>query len=160
MKLLRPHIPIRTQCIVALRQLGEMWPEEVLSSRSNKAVLLDDLLKRLSEMTGAEDLQLDHQPALALREKVFRNGVHIEYRPHSCDPEYLIWRDKHAHRIKTIVRGDGAQFSDLALIRRQKRRERKAAEAKMRNKLSKWRTRREEIKSRWPKRSFQKRRKP
>lgn len=156
MKLLRPHIPIRTQCIVALKQLGELWPEDVLSATKNKTILLDDLLKRLSDLIGAEDLQLDHQPALALREKVFLNGEHVEYQPHSCDPEHLIWRDKDAHRIKTNVRGDGAQFSDLALIRRKKRREKKAAEAKMRGKRHRFGKRRKEIRGKWkwPKRKF------
>lgn len=133
-----------------------MWPEDVLKANKNKTLLLDELLQRLCNLIGAEELHLDHEPALALREKIFRDGKHVEYRPHSCDPEHLIWRDKQDHKIKTIVRGDGAQFSDLALIRRKKRREKKAAEAKMRNKRHGFGKRRKEIRGRWkwPKRKF------
>lgn len=153
MKLLRPHISIHIRCIVAMRQLGEMWPEQVLSIHKNKTVLLKHLLNRLTELIGAERLQLDHQPALALRKKIFRNGVHVEYRPHSSDPEHLIWREKNAHRIKTQVRGDHGQFSDLALIRREKRRAKK-----LKKNPRTWQSKpMRSGKAKWPKRSFPKR---
>jgi hypothetical protein len=177
MRLLRPHIPIQTQCLIALKQLGELWPDDVLAANRNKKDLLDRLLDQLSELLGAEHLQLDHNPALALRDKVFSNGVHIEYKPHSCDPEFLVWRDANAHRIKTNFHGDGAQFSDWALIRRERRRNRKknaeksgkrksnfgvplAAASGFPKKPSRDKSRtRSAVKKkyRWPKRSFQKR---
>jgi len=62
------------------------------------------------------------------------------YHPDANDPQYLIYRSAANHDIKTRVRGDGAQFSDLALIRRQKKRDRPPKEKRP-----------------WPKRKFPKR---
>ena len=49
------------------------------------------------------------------------------YYPDANDPEFLIYRTKAAHDIKTRVHGDGAQLSDLAIARKRKRQERKLA---------------------------------
>lgn len=166
-RLLRPPIPLDVKCKVALRQLGEMWPGDVLAEhKRGLGRLLRTLLAQLSDLLGCEpaDLRLDHNPALAIREKVFRRGVHVDYVPPANDPEWLIYRDKHAHDIKTRVRGDGAQFSDLALIRRQKKRQRKASPSRGRKSikpvdfLKKAPKRKIKGKSNWPKRSFPKRR--
>jgi hypothetical protein len=42
----------------------------------------------------------------------------------------LIYRTKEDHRLKTLVRGDGAQLSDAAIARKRKRKERKATRPK------------------------------
>jgi len=73
----------------------------------------------------AGDYQLDHDPALINRPynpKI--KNVAARYTPNANDPNYLIYRTKEDHDIKTRVHGDGAQYSDLALRRKLKRIER------------------------------------
>lgn len=129
-RLLRPHIPLKVRCRVVLRQLGEMWPDQFFESAKligwNTRETLDHLLARLAELLACDvkSLALDHDPALGAREKVFRKGEHIGYRPDANDPEHLIYREKHAHHIKTNVRGDGAQHPDRVLIKKNRRIER------------------------------------
>ena len=67
-------------------------------------------------------LHLDHDPPLCLREIIdAENGV---YKPDANDPDYLTYRTVSDHRIKTYIRGDGAQFSDAAKRRRKIKSER------------------------------------
>lgn len=126
-RLLRPHIPLEVRCRVVLRQLGEMWPDQFFESANligwNTREMLDHLLGRLAELLACDvkSLALDHDPALGAREKVFRKGEHVGYRPDANDPEYLIYRERHAHHIKTNVRGDGAQHPDRVLIKKNRR---------------------------------------
>lgn len=161
-RLLRPAIPLDVRCLVAMRQLGEMWPNSVLDAhKRGHGRLLRTLLASLAEQLGCEpgDLQLDHDPALGVREKVFRDGVHVDYVPPANDPGALIYREKTAHGIKTRVRGERGQFSDLTLIKRQRRRERpRPAKPKARLKTKGFA--KIKNKSNWPKRPFQNRRKP
>lgn len=143
--LYRPHIPYEVRCRVALRQLGGYNIDAKIESEHPAAgglgyekllrtVLLPSLVARLG--CTVSDLRLDHNPALGLRRKrrtgqtVMRGGVLIDvvkYTPDANDPDALIYRDDHAHHIKTNVRGDGAQFSDTALMKRERRRKKKAA---------------------------------
>lgn len=129
-RLLRPYIPLEVRCRVVLRQLGEMWPDQFFESARligwNMRETLDHLLGRLAELLACDvkSLALDHDPALGARRKVFRKGVHVGYVPDANDPEYLIYREKHAHHIKTNVRGDGAQHPDRVLIKKNRRIER------------------------------------
>lgn len=134
-RLLRPNIPLEVECRVALRQLGEMWPDKVIGEwrygprnrARNFTLLRSRLLAQLCQLLNCEpvDLRLDHDPALGAREKVFdRNGKHVGYVPDANDPEHLIYREKHAHHIKTNVRGDGAQHPDRVLIKKNRRIER------------------------------------
>lgn len=138
-RLLRPHVPVEVRVRVALRQLGEIWPDEIIrlhqEARSSMGHLLKVRLERLAELLGCavRDLRLDHDPALGAREKVFRKGQHVGYRPDANDPEHLRYRphgpEFHgSHLVKTNVRGDGAQFPDRVLIKRARRREREAKE--------------------------------
>lgn len=155
-RLLRPAIPVETKCRVALHQLGEMWPDAVIDAhRRNLGRLLRGLLDRLGPLLGCEaaGLHLDHNPALAVRKKVMRKGVHVGYRPDANDPEHLIYREKHAHHIKTQVRGDGAQFPDRVLIKRERRREKRLKTVDF---LKKPPDNKFKGKSKWPKRSFPK----
>lgn len=133
-RLLRPPIPVEVKCRVTLRQLGEMWPDDLIEEwrydrrkrARNLSKLLAFSLSRLAALLTCEiaDLRLDHDPALGARQKVFRKGVHVGYVPDANDPEHLIYREKHAHHIKTNVRGDGAQHPDRVLIKKNRRIER------------------------------------
>lgn len=146
MRLPRPHIPLKIRCLIVLRQLGEMWPHDVIQEwRANPTVapehrptygkLLAERLRLLAALLRCElaDLRLDHDPPLGAREKVFKNGEHVGYKPGANDPEHLFYRPHgtgHAgsHDVKTRIRGDHGQFSDVALIKRARRRERKPAQ--------------------------------
>jgi hypothetical protein len=76
----------------------------------------------LGLLFGEQKIQLDHNPALTNRPFNEKTG---KYTPDANNPEFLIYRTKAAHDIKTRVRGDGAQLSDLAIARKRKRIERK-----------------------------------
>jgi hypothetical protein len=165
-RLLRPHIPLMVRCQVALKQSGEMWIEDYIREWKEKRIVLGGLgellelkLEYIALMLRCErkDLRLDHNPALGAREKVFRKGVHVGYRPDANDPDHLIYREKHAHHIKTNVRGDGAQHPDRVLIKR----ERKRLNKTKKKKRHKWGSRgfrsaadKSKPKRKWPKRSF------
>ncbi len=136
-RLLRPHIPLKIRCAVARRQIVE----RIKHGLSSSAVLtmagqhrssgkeLKVLLSYLARSLGCEvsDLRLDHDPALENRPF---NARTKKYMPDANDPEFLIYRTKEDHRIKTLVRGDGAQLSDAAIARKRKRKERKARRPK------------------------------
>ena len=135
-RLLRPPIGIETKLRVVLRQLGEMFIDEVIRlnryvpresvHRRSLSKLLDEKLEEFAALLKCDvrALRLDHDPALGARRKVFRKGEHVGYVPDANDPEHLIYREKHAHHIKTNVRGDGAQHPDRVLIKKNRRLER------------------------------------
>jgi hypothetical protein len=134
-RLYRPHIPLRVRCRVAMRQLGEFWPEVALTANAGGLqAFLDRLLYKLTWLLAGTDgtLHLDHNPALALRKRR-GEGKGTVYDPHANDPDYLEYRTAHTHHIKTQVRGDGAQYPDRVLIKRERRRKRKL-KAKRRHK--------------------------
>lgn len=70
------------------------------------------------------EAHLDHDPPLRARAFNDRTG---QYFPDANDPDYLVWRDKEGHRIKTYVRGEHGQYSDTILIARERKREKKKA---------------------------------
>lgn len=112
-KLLRPYIPISVRVQVAERMAGLkcMDPSQSVQLRSLLQLMFYD-----------ETVHLDHDPALENRKKIYRKGVHVEYDPPANHPDFLIYRTKQDHQIKTNVRGDGAQYSDRALAARERRR--------------------------------------
>lgn len=126
-RLYRPHIPLSVRLDVVHRQLQRMGKETIVFESETKASQLAGLLRFLAHQLGCEakDLRLDHDPALCNRQQ-FRNGRGeiVRYVPDANDPNHLIYRTKADHDIKTRVRGPGAQFSDLALLRREKKRQR------------------------------------
>ena len=127
MKLRRPYIPLEIRIAVACRQLSlaEDYKMKLLASGRREGVLatlLRDLADHLECDVG--DLQLDHNPALQNRKQIRHRGTLIDYDPPANDPDFLIYRDKAGHYIKTNVRGDGAQYSDRVLAKREKRRNR------------------------------------
>lgn len=153
MKLWRPHIPVEIKCRVALRQLGEMWPDKVIEAhktrpsdaylkgvgvfvpRGGLGVLLSETLDKLADLLGCNrnDLRLDHDPPLAARPQHRKGlGRKTYYLPDANDPNHLFYRPHGpqfvgSHLIKTNVRGDNGQFPDRVLIKRERRRQEKAA---------------------------------
>lgn len=133
MKLQRPYIPIRIRIKVASRQLRHFGASDALLTRERferEDVYLDRMLTGLSLYLNGnifQPLHLDHDPALCNR-KFFQRTM--RYEPAANDPRYLIYRTEAEHDIKTRVRGDGAQLSDLALRRKFKRIEKRKREGK------------------------------
>lgn len=150
-KLVRPNPSVEVRCRVALRQLGEMFPDAVIDAnrahpkdaylknvapnvvRLSLGRLLVTLKARLAELLGCSvsDLRLDHDPALENREKRFnRAGVHVDYVPPANDKDFLRYRP-HAttfagsHDVKTRIRGDHGQLSDNSLAKKERKRRRK-----------------------------------
>lgn len=155
-RLYRPHIPLSVRLDVVHRQLQRMGKQTVVFEQETKASQLAGLLKFLAYQLGCDpkDLRLDHDPALCNRQRR-GEGRKTRYTPDANDPEHLIYRTHAAHDIKTRIRGDGAQHSDLALRRIAKRRERKAGRGKLStNRLAKPAKRRN--KTAWPKRPMPK----
>lgn len=121
MRLVRPHIPIGVRLEVIARQLQEAGKlYEVLTVVALTMGPSARLAYLLKCKFGEEKVHLDHDPPLCLRE-IVEEGV---YRPAANDPEFLVYRTEQDHRIKTFVRGDGAQFSDAAKRRRKIKSER------------------------------------
>ena len=129
----RPHIPLGTKLSVAERQLGRTW-EIRGQTRTEKLRLMLKLL------FDGKPAHLDHDPPLRARAFNSRTG---KYSPNANDPNYLIYREKEEHRVKTFVRGEHGQYSDTILIARERKREKKRA-GKRRKYL-------------WPKRKIQNR---
>lgn len=148
-RLYRPVVPVEVKCRVALRQLGEMFPDRVIKENRARADagymvgivglrrpslgrLLEGKLRALAELLGcaAEELRLDHDPPLAARPKHRRGlGKKTHYVPDANDPDHLFYRPHgphHAksHLIKTNVRGDHGQHPDRDLIKKARKLER------------------------------------
>jgi hypothetical protein len=157
-RLLRPHVPLEVRCRVAARQLGLYGPNSI-DIKGKAAELLARMLEMLAQEMGCEvcHLHLDHDPALGARQKLVKGGVHVGYVPDANDPAFLIYREKHAHHIKTNVRGEGAQHPDRVLIKKERRREGRSTKKRS----SSWPRRKLQGQSIWPKgRKIQNRRKP
>lgn len=114
MKPNRPYIPYSVRVQVAARQAiaAGVYPRGTEIGSWPYARQLRELLYVLF---GDEKVHLDHDPALENRQKVIRRDGQIGgYTPAANDPEFLIYRIVEGHRIKTYVRGDGAQRSDVS----------------------------------------------
>jgi hypothetical protein len=124
MKLPRPYIPLSVRIKVARRQLMQKgWTKAKLDNhkRKNKQSYLDNLLTLLFDPSQPIIVHMDHDPPLMLRDIIKTRDGTIRYMPDANDPEYLIYRKADDHKIKTLVRGDGAQRSDFAQRRYLKR---------------------------------------
>lgn len=125
MSSLRKHIPLKAQLHAALYQLG-FEPHEV---------------------------ELDHDPALALRERCPTTGDTI---PAANDPKFLVWRPIADHRQKTFGKGGEKRVttlgSDIHAIAKTRRLSKEHEE--FRRRLLEKPPRQERPKSRWPKRKF------
>ena len=133
-RLPRRHIPLEVKCRVALAQLGEMWPDDVIAhwrprepaARSvpsgeplgprGLGRLLEGLLARLAVLLGCDvsQLRLDHNPALGARQKRLPGPG---FQPSSAifrtstDPAFLTLPDGPSTSISKPAKsgGDGAQ---------------------------------------------------
>ncbi len=125
MKLPRPYIPLSVRIVVAGRQLREhnwvIWEALFLTIPIGGKRLAAYLAALRGELKCSA-LQLDHEPALALRHRNLINGEVIGYIPDANDPDYLIYRATDSHRTKTFLRGEHGQRSDVAQITRERRR--------------------------------------
>jgi hypothetical protein len=127
MKLVRPYVPIPVRIEVIARQLisahklrDVLW---VATTFPKPTAQLEYLLE---VMFGKQPVHLDHDPPLCLREIIdLEKGI---YKPDANDPNYLVYRTEEDHRLKTFVRGDGAQLSDAAKRRKEIKRQRKQEE--------------------------------
>jgi hypothetical protein len=121
-RLPRRKVPVRIGLIVALRQLGLVKP------------------------------QLDHDPALGLRDRTPDGG----YIPDEHDPDYLVWREKDEHAIKT--RGNGATTAGSDIGNMRHFRDVTASEQDFRDRLLRKECGKPPARnSRWPKRKLQSR---
>jgi hypothetical protein len=142
----RDYVPIAVQVIVSeklVRSLGGVPAAAEAGSLSWRWRFNMGLASRIKGVTR-DTWQLDHDPPLALRERHRRwtgSRIAAYYDPPANDPEHLFYRDD--HRTKTFLRGDHGQYSDITLIKRERRRNRPA---KPKRKI--------------PSRQFQKRREP
>ncbi len=148
MKRPRPYIRLSIRTQVAERQFREGFPTISPSSM----VIMRETMRPSMYLwwllhNRFESPQLDHDPALCLREFNERTG---KYTPDANDPEYLVYREKADHLQKTTGRAIGAartvsaKGSDMGLRKKFKR-------------LESPRKRKAKIPSRknpWPKRKF------
>lgn len=157
-RLYRPHIPLEVRCRVAMADILKAGGNPFPHSRRDRESLAGFLARLLEVLAGlrkctVQDLRLDHDPPLGARPQ-HRRGDETLYTPDANDPEHLAYRPHGAefdgsHDVKTRIRGDHGQFSDIALIKRERRRERKLEDVKSgKKKRSVWHS----GKTRWPKR--------
>lgn len=156
-RLYRPPIPLEVRCRVALKAHGTMWPDDLIAEVKKARGLgkwLSGMLAELAGLLGCEvrDLRLDHDPPLALRKRK-GDGNKTIYSPPANDVEFLFYRPHGAqfagsHDIKTRVRGDHGQYSDLALIKRERRRNKRNKKGD--KKRRKWRSAPLRGANRWP----------
>lgn len=132
-RLPRPTVPVKVELQVVLRQLGispllaSITVDHAVVHRQC-GIHRDFFLELLADKFGCavNELDLDHDPAMENREKVYRKGVHVDYKPAANDPEFLHYRPHGpefigSHDVKTRIRGDHGSYSDAALARKIKR---------------------------------------
>ncbi len=122
MRLPRPYIPISVRIQVAWRQVIEARKTCDVSASVFSVDAKYELNILLQVLFGVgANIHLDHDPPLMLRDIIKTRDGKIKYLPDANDPNFLMYRKAEDHRIKTIVRGDGAQRSDFAQRRYLKR---------------------------------------
>ena len=155
----RPYIPLPNRCNAAGQQLMVLGVNVFAWYMRDEGESLGALLhRRLAALAGklgaasVADLHLDHNPPLRARPYNPRiKDIAARYTPNANDPAYLIYRTATDHRMKTNVRGDGAQFPDRVLIKRERRRERGHVTKRTINKLSKTKRAIPQRRDPWPK---------
>lgn len=97
--------------------------------------LAADLMRKLGmvPVDVAVEFELDHTPALCLREINPTTGEHI---PHQHDPSYLIWRTKEAHAVKTHGPGGEKRITTAGSDRHARRKADRLAEADAEHRLT------------------------
>jgi len=113
MRRVRPYIPLEVRVQVAERQADKhaaYWAHYLVVPWQNNTDRLDWLLVHMSAQLG-DVLQLDHDPALILRQyKVDRRKPPAAwYTPNANDPAHLIYRPLRDHGEKTFGRKADAE---------------------------------------------------
>ena len=120
MKLPRPHVPLNIRIVVAWRQL-EQKPRGLAAAYLWTLDPAKRLKTILSYSFSGAKVHLDHEPPLAVRKKIRHRDGAVTYVPDANDPDFLIYRNADEHRLKTNVRGDGAQYPDRVRIKKIRR---------------------------------------
>lgn len=109
MKRPRPRIPLKVRLVVARRQCvaarGERNTDYLLAVCRRERYGLEQTIANLLSLAGFDDFELDHDPALILRQFNERTG---KYTPDANDPAYLVYRTPAQHLKKTTGRTPGA----------------------------------------------------
>ena len=114
MSLPRPHIPLSVCVQVAERQVqasgSALWPLYQSAQEINPWPLGRRLRVLLNDLFGDTLYQLDHDPALVLRnfKRDARKPVAAWFTPNANDPDHLVYRTKDDHLQKTTGRKPGA----------------------------------------------------
>jgi hypothetical protein len=120
----RKRVPNRIKIIVALRQLKQLGATDL-----EKCERARDYLRRLEAMLcatiggGSQKVVLDHDPPIRVRPLNKRGTDTV---PPMNDPNYLAYITSTDHHEKTFLRGRHGQYSDIVLIKRERRRNRPA----------------------------------
>lgn len=146
-RLPRPNVPTAVELAVVLRQNGDdaaTVKATVARSKKSRRLSADRdanlFVLACTLACPVASLDLDHDPALENREKLVempdgrrrrvviapKGAVVLRYFPDANDPEHLFYRPREhehggSHKVKTLVRGDHGQHSDLALNNKLKR---------------------------------------
>jgi hypothetical protein len=106
MKRPRPYIPLAVRVELAEQycEKGLWWPLYCTAVEAGGMTLG----RRFAILIGhlPKGVQLDHDPALILREFNARTG---KYTPDANDPAHLVYREKADHQQKTTGRKPGAE---------------------------------------------------
>lgn len=134
-RLLRPAIPLSVKLRVLLRQLGDAFADDMIAiaqEQGSLGLLVNEKQADLARLLGCQpnEIDYDHDPALGARRKVLdKFGTHVGYEPAANDPEWIFARERKRHREKTNVRGEHGQHPDRVLIKKNRKIERREAEA-------------------------------
>ena len=139
MRLPRPHIPLSVREQVIDRQMRDAGIAEPKFTKYHGSTATRIAVK-ITALFGENKVELHHRPALVNRLRK-RSG---KYLPDANDPNFLVYLPAYEHDIETRVRGQHGQYSDLALVRKRKRKERKAKRPK-----TKWASRALRSANRW-----------
>jgi hypothetical protein len=116
MTIRRRYIPLKIRCLVLAQQIYESG-HNVPCREEGEA--LSALVARWRKfLFGDKPNELHHRPALINRPW---NKRKRDYDPPANDSAHLVYLPKHDHKIETLVRGVGAQLSDFAQRRKNKR---------------------------------------
>jgi hypothetical protein len=126
-KLYRPNVPDSVKIAVAYKYFGNrpLIFMERPPLKERVRIAKESIARMLC--CDPKDLRLDHDPPLAARP--FNAKTRL-YTPDANDPEHLFWITAADHRTKTIIRGANGQYSDIVLIKRERRLQRRKTKPK------------------------------
>jgi hypothetical protein len=110
----RRHIPLRIKLMAALLTAGVEPEIAAYAVKGTPTSKRGEALKRvLRDMLGLnpDDIQIDHQPPLALRDYDETTGL---YDPDELDPAHLVPMSTADHRRKTSGHAEGEGFATVA----------------------------------------------